>query len=138
MRHAYLFDLDGTLIDSVPDLHVAVDLVLRELGAPGITLEQTRAFVGNGARELIRRALAATGADPDLLDPCQARFLDVYLEHCTERTVLYPGASEALDALDAPLGLTTNKPLRHTRRILDALGLTDRYGVVLCGDSVTL
>lgn len=138
---AVVFDLDGTLIDSAPDLGRALNDVLAHYGRPPVTADQVRGMVGDGAAMLVRRGWAATGGLPseERLEESRRRFLDVYLAQTVSPTCLYPGAVEALDRLAArgiALGLCTNKPDRATRKILDLLDLSRRFGVVAGGDTL--
>lgn len=135
-------DLDGTLIDSVPDLAAAVDVMLieRELSPAGAAL--VRDWVGNGSRKLIERALRyATGAMPDdaTLNAAHIAFLEHYGRAPHERTRVYPGVKEALTALQQRgliLVLVTNKPHAFVAPILEALGLAGYFELTLGGDSL--
>lgn len=136
---AVVFDLDGTLIDSAPDLHAAAEAMLAETGLPPVTLAQTRAFIGNGVPKLVERIMAATGAAPGRHGEMVAVFLRHYNAAPARLTVLYPGVMAALDRLAAEghvLGLCTNKPEAATRIILDAFDLSRRLGAVVCGDTL--
>ena len=136
---AVVFDLDGTLIDSAPDLHAAALAMLAEAGLPPITFAQTRSFIGNGVPTLVARIIAATGAAPVRQGDLVAAFLRHYNAAPAQLTVLYPGVLDALDRLAAGghrLGLCTNKPEAATRMILDAFGLTARLQAVVCGDTL--
>nr|WP_298415736.1 phosphoglycolate phosphatase [uncultured Halomonas sp.] len=137
-----VFDLDGTLIDSVPDLAAAVDVMLieRELAPAGAAL--VRDWVGNGSRKLVERALRyATGNVPDekTLNAAHSAFLDHYARAPHTRTRVYPGVKEALTALkqrDLILVLVTNKPHAFIDPILDVLGLSGYFELTLGGDSL--
>ncbi|HWY25876.1 MAG TPA: phosphoglycolate phosphatase [Nevskia sp.] len=123
---ALLFDLDGTLIDTVPDIAAAVDRALLDLSLPAAGLARVRGWVGNGAAKLLERALRHAGAPPEEMS---ARALDLFLQHYgdefTVRSELYEGVAETLDRLAARglrLAVCTNKPsafvaplLRHFR-----------------------
>ncbi|MDB6091311.1 MAG: cbbZ [Gammaproteobacteria bacterium] len=134
-----IFDLDGTLIDSAPDMHRAVNRMLDDLGCAPLSLADIRSMVGDGASALIARALAArqcVTADP-------AKALALFLEHYeaepTAFTRTYPDVHGTLDRLRAhglTLALCTNKPARLTQMILERLEI-DRYFVrVIAGDSL--
>ena len=133
-----VFDLDGTLIDSAPDLTQAVNALLGELGKPPLTEAAVRPMIGDGARLLLARALAAAGADappPNVFD----RFMQHYLAHLTDRTRPYPDVPPTLEALKADgyaMGVCTNKPIEATRRVLEAFGLARFFGAVIGGDSL--
>lgn len=133
-----IFDLDGTLIDSAPDLQVACNTVLAARGRPQITVHQTRQFIGRGARVLIEHAFAATGGPPDPDDPVLQDFLDTYAQALCVHTTVYPGVPETLTLLGqrAPLALCTNKPVALVPPILAALDLARFFPVVVGGGSV--
>lgn len=137
---AVIFDLDGTLIDSVPDIHATANRVMGTMGFAPLALNQVQRFVGKGLPNLVARLLEHHGQAPDgpLYAPAYAAFEADYL-HAHDLTTLYPGAVAALDALramGAALGLCTNKPLAPARAVMDRLGLTPRFGVILGGDSL--
>jgi len=141
--HLVLFDLDGTLVDSVPDLAYCVDTMLRELGLPGATEEEVRHWVGNGAERLVKRALTQTmddePSDLDQYERAYARLLDLYAEHTDELSRLYPGAREGLDyvnALGCPIGCVTNKAERFTIPLLKSLGIYDDFHMIIGGDTL--
>jgi phosphoglycolate phosphatase len=141
MTGAVVFDLDGTLIDSAPDLHAAGLRMLAEFGAPPVTAAQTRSFIGNGVPVLVARLMAASGLpdDPHRHADCVASFLRHYEAAPAEQTTLYPGVVAALDRLEAAgwtLGLCTNKPYGATRTILAAFDLLKRMAVVVGGDTL--
>ncbi|WP_445000808.1 phosphoglycolate phosphatase [Halomonas mongoliensis] len=136
------FDLDGTLIDSVPDLAAAVDATLSELGLPEAGEKKVSLWVGNGALKLVERALAdALGETPssERLALGHQRFLYHYGRDVGSRTRLYPGVVEALDALrerGLPLALVTNKPFAFIAPLLEGLGLAEHFALCLGGDSL--
>jgi 2-phosphoglycolate phosphatase len=134
---AIAFDLDGTLVDSRLDLAAAVNTVRAELGFPGLPVERVMTFVGRGARSLVRRSLPEEVAGGDF-DAAYERFLELYYDRCLEQTRPYPGVESMLEALAAelPLAVVTNKPARHTRRILEGLGLAPWLRFALGGDSL--
>ena len=140
---AVLFDLDGTLLDSVPDLHVAANAMLRDLGRPAVPLDSLRTYLGRGLPNLVKRLLAGTidALDDDLPPPqdALASFQGHYARAngCNSRP--YPGAVEGLRALRAmgmPLGLITNKAETFTRPLLDQTGLAGYFDVVVDGDTL--
>jgi phosphoglycolate phosphatase len=143
-QHAYdlwIFDLDGTLIDSRLDLVSAVNATLTWRGLPPLPEDTIVSYIGDGAEDLIRRSLAAAGATPAAIGDDFAGtmrwFLDHYGEHCLDRTVLYPGARallEALAARDLPMALLTNKPEKPTLKILEHLDILRHFGQVVPGD----
>jgi phosphoglycolate phosphatase len=123
-----VFDLDGTLVDSSLDLANAVNRTFASVGAPVLPVSEVRSFVGEGARRLIEKAIAATGV-PHSADDLLPIFLDIYRDVLLENTRLYPGVVEVLDAL-APrhrLAVLTNKPGDMSRAILSGLGVARRF-----------
>lgn len=127
-----LFDLDGTLVDSIGDLATGINLLRGELDLPPLPIPAVRACVGDGATMLVRRALG-----DDLFTPARLqRFLTLYGEHLAETTILYPGIQSCLDLFaDRPLAVVTNKPYQLTIALLDALYLTRYFPVIIGGDS---
>ncbi|MCE9681257.1 phosphoglycolate phosphatase [Halomonas alkalisoli] len=136
------FDLDGTLIDSVPDLAAAVDASLGELGLPVAGEARVRDWVGNGSWTLVERALTfAQGHLPgeEALARSHEAFLRRYGRDPGSRTRLYPGVRETLDALQAGdwiLTLVTNKPYAFIEPILAQFGLERHFALCLGGDSL--
>lgn len=132
----FVFDLDGTLIDSRRDLANATNALLVECGALPLAEDRVGRMVGDGAATLVARAFDACGIDrpPDALP----RFLAIYERHLLDHTRPYAGVPEVLDALRAraSLALLTNKPLASTRRILDGLDLARHFAsdLVIGGD----
>lgn len=135
-----IFDLDGTLIDSAPDIHAAANRVLAEAGADPLDFFTVRSFIGNGVPVLVDRIIAArslTVAKSEL----EARFLAHYEADSTTLTRLYPGVRDALSDLAGSgvrLGICTNKPEAPTRAILAAFGLQTLFSVVIGGDSLAV
>ncbi|MCB1746616.1 MAG: phosphoglycolate phosphatase [Gammaproteobacteria bacterium] len=141
-RRAVLFDLDGTLVDSAPDIAVAVDHALTTHGHAAIGESRVRDYIGHGAARLIHRALTGAVDDdaaPASFDPVFAAFLDAYAVRLCVKTRIYPGVMAILATLAArgwALGVVTNKPARFTAPLLDTLGLSGHFGCVLSGDSL--
>ncbi|WP_333826699.1 phosphoglycolate phosphatase [Pararhodobacter sp.] len=136
---AIVFDLDGTLIDSAPDLHAALNKVLTEEGATPVSLQQTRGFIGHGIPHLVRAARLECGIDPAREAAMTASMFRHYMAAPARLSRPYPGAVACLEALQArghPLGLCTNKAIAPTRMILKALDLERFFSVVIGGDSV--
>lgn len=137
-----MFDLDGTLVDSVPDLAAAVDRMLAALGREPAGLEQVRLWVGNGARVLVRRALAGglehDGVDAALAEQALTLFMAAYAgSHALTR--VYPGVRETLDWLreeGVTLALITNKPARFLPELLAEQGLDGYFQWLVGGDSL--
>jgi phosphoglycolate phosphatase len=137
-----LIDLDGTLVDSVPDLAYCVDVMMERLGRPPWGEAAVRNWVGNGVERLVRRALTGElDGEPSDADFERAYpiFLDLYRENTSKRSVLYPGVREGLAWLRAagyPLGCVTNKAAQFTEPLLRDLGVWDYFGLVISGDTL--
>ena len=130
-----VFDLDGTLVDSVADIASAVNRMLASQApaVPPLPLETVRAFVGNGARELVSRVLSQTGVVVPV-DQALDAFLDAYRAGLLDATRPYPGVVEGLDLMrDRILAVLTNKPGDMSRTILAGLGLEDRFSQIMGG-----
>lgn len=139
---ALIFDLDGTLIDSAPDIHAGLNSVLGARGLPQLTLAQVRSFIGHGVPHLINQSLIALDLDPQgqMRDPITREFEAIY-EVSVELTTIYPNVRNALDRLlDAghQLGICTNKPIRPARAILDHLDLRRYFTTIVAGDSLSV
>ena len=135
-----IFDLDGTLVDSAPDLAAALNHAWARLGRPTVPPGSVRDLVGHGARALLRKGLATSGdASEELVEAGFPAFIDFYAANICNGTRPYPGVDEALDAL-AQRGLRraicTNKPERLTHLLFDALGWTGRFDAVVGGDTL--
>ena len=136
------FDLDGTLVDSVPDLAWCIDWTMARFGVPPRGEALVRRWVGNGVDRLVERALTGEPdgrADPGLLREARAVFLDLYAVHGRDRSRIYPGVRNALAALrahGATLACITNKPWRPAVDLLSHLALLDSFELVLGGDSL--
>ena len=137
-----LIDVDGTLVDSVPDLAYCVDVTMDQLGLPRRGESEVRLWVGNGVERLVRRALIGTlDGEPDeaLFNKAYPIYLKLYEANVSERSVLYPGVREGLAWLkqqDFKLGCVTNKAAQFTLPLLKNLGVYDDFGIVVCGDTL--
>jgi phosphoglycolate phosphatase len=138
-RTALVFDLDGTLADTAPDLAGAMNAVLREAGRPELPLSAVRAMVGRGARVLIEKGFSASGGAPSGpgLDAYVARFLEHYRENIVSGSRLFPGVRETIARLtqSAALGVCTNKPIALTELLLDRLQFRAPFACVRGADS---
>ena len=138
---AVIFDLDGTLVDTAPDLMRATNHVLESLGRRPISMEEVRSFVGHGARALLTRGLAATGGLPEAYDvePDYIRFVDYYSQNIAEGSTPFPGLIRLLDRLKAEgfgLGVCTNKLEGLSVQLLEALKLSPYFGAVVGPDTL--
>ncbi|MBC7520873.1 MAG: phosphoglycolate phosphatase [Sandarakinorhabdus sp.] len=135
-----VFDLDGTLVDTAPDLCAALNHALSVLGRPGVPAEDVRHMVGHGARKLLEKGLAATGAvSAALVEAGVVPFLDFYAANIAVGSRPYPGVEAALDALAAAgsrVAICTNKPVALSRALVSALGWDGRFAANLGFDSV--
>ena len=131
-----VFDLDGTLIDSRQDLADAANALIVERGGSPLPVDAVTGMVGEGAALLVRRALSAAGLPVDS-DTALPRFLQLYDERLLVNTRLYPGTTNALDALArrATLAVLTNKPQRPTETILRGLNVAGYFAHVIGGDT---
>lgn len=140
---AVVFDLDGTLIDSAPDIHRCVNLMLATEGIAPLSLDCVRGFIGNGAPVLVTRVLEAVGL-PAEERAVHAHLLSLFLGHyetAVALTRVYSGAAECLEHLHqsgTPLALCTNKPLAATQAVLSHFNLAKYFPVVVGGDSLPL
>jgi len=137
-----LIDVDGTLVDSVPDLHYCVDEMMKALDMPLRGEAKVRTWVGNGVERLVRRALIDNlDGEPDdaLFEKAYPIFLELYAENTSKRSRLYPGVLEGLDYLQSiglKLGCVTNKAAQFTIPLLKDLGIHDRFGIIVSGDTL--
>jgi phosphoglycolate phosphatase len=137
-RTTLVFDLDGTLVDSAPDIAAAVNALFAELSLPEVELALIRRMIGDGAPVLLERALAHVGAVHTAAD-LMPRFSLHYGENAVKLTTVYPAVRETLThlrSLGCRLGVCTNKPIVPTRAVLAALGLDTLIEAVVGGDSL--
>ncbi|MER9063468.1 phosphoglycolate phosphatase [Mesorhizobium sp. M0482] len=139
---AILFDLDGTLVDSAPDIAAAVNELLAGHDLPPLRLDQVKAMIGGGIRKLVERAFAAPGTPllGSALDEANRVMAPIYRRHLTGRTRLMPGVREVLTHLHLSgiaMAVVTNKPQLAAREILLHFRLTEYLGAIVGGDAVT-
>jgi len=137
-----LLDLDGTLVDTVPDLTYCLDNMLRELSLPEAGETKVREWVGNGIERLVKRGLTDDfDGEPDasLFEKALPIFIDSYRENACKHSQLYAGVREGLEYLtdnDFKLGCVTNKLSQFTDTILSTLSIRDKFGIVISGDTL--
>jgi len=139
---AIVWDLDGTLVDSAPDLAFALNTVLDKRGFFTHSVDTVRTMIGNGVPKLVERGFNAVGVrpDPEQLDELIAVFVKEYKACATDNTRPYPGVVEALQeiqSMNIPMGVCTNKPEAFTKQILEGLGLSGYFSSVVGGDSTS-
>jgi len=133
-----LFDLDGTLLDTAPDLANALNAVLRLNRQPALPFEQIRPVVSHGGQALIELGFKLDPDHPGFA-PLKKQLLDYYQSHIAEKTTLFPGMSEVLDSIEqrgVNWGVVTNKPAWLTEPLMDALDLTRRANTIVSGDTL--
>ena len=136
-RFLLVFDLDGTLVDSAPDLRAALNQMLRERGRPALSLPQVTHMVGDGAPAMVARALAASGADPAEAARALPRFLELYEANAVRLTRPYPKVPETLATLRRQgyrTAICTNKSQRATIAVVEGLGLAELFDGIAGGD----
>lgn len=140
LSRTILFDLDGTLVDTAPDLAAAMNHVLAAHDRPPLPVDDVRHLVGHGARALIARGFAATGqARPDLVEAAMPLFLQYYAAHIADGSRPFAGVAAALDSLAAAgcvLAVCTNKPTALAVALISALGWGQRFAAIVGFDSV--
>lgn len=135
-----LIDVDGTLVDSVPDLAYCVDEMMKQLGMPERGEAAVRHWVGNGVERLVMRALVNNldgDPEPTLFEKALPIFRELYAQNTSQRSFLYDGVQEGLDYMKQSgyrLGCVTNKAREFTLPILRDLGVEDYFEVIICGD----
>ena len=138
-----LIDVDGTLVDSVPDLTFCVDEMMQQLGMPVRGEAAVRRWVGNGVQRLTERALTNDldgYPDAELFARAMPIFMELYAENTSKRSRLYDGVVEGLDFLQScqglKIGCVTNKAEQFTHPLLKDLGIFDRFEIIVSGDSL--
>ena len=136
-RFLLVFDLDGTLVDTAPDLHAALNQMLRERGRSALSLPQVKRMIGDGVPALVARALAASGADTADAAGALPRFLELYEANATRLSRPYPKVLETLTSLRQRgyrTSICTNKPQRATIAVVEGLGLGELFDGIAGGD----
>ena len=141
MEKVIIFDLDGTLINSLGDIHAALNKVLRMRGATPLDLTTVRGFIGMGSKNLVMRALTTQNLPNDAASLAAGLndFLSTYSTGAAELTYVFEGAKDALVHLfkqNIRLGICTNKPLQPTKIVLDKFGLSEFFHHITCGDQL--
>ena len=134
----YLFDLDGTLIDTAPDLTFALNHALAEFGFAGVDVAVARNWVGQGARSALERAVAHRNVPTDAVDAMLASFLDCYRNHIAVESAPYADVEATLAALaerGAKLAVVTNKRGELTSKLLAEIGFAGHFEAVVAGDA---
>jgi len=134
-----VFDLDGTLIDSLPDVQVALNHGLDQFGYPSLSVNSVKRMVGGGALSLVESALASFGGDQNHAASISTEFKSYYSAHPVVKTTIYPFVIEALEILNGQgfkLGICTNKPEATTYPVLKKLDLERYFASIICGDSL--
>lgn len=133
---AIVFDLDGTLVDSAPDMAEALNRVVAARGLPEFAVAEVRGFIGDGVGVLIRRAMAARAVGEEAFADWHDAYMAAYADGLCVRTRPYPGVVAALDGLEGrKLAVCTNKPQALADALLETLGLRARFAAVLGGDT---
>jgi phosphoglycolate phosphatase len=143
-KQVLLFDLDGTLIDSVPDLALSINEMLKALNMATYSTEVIRSWVGNGAEVLTKRALSGSidisaDLDPAFVEKALSIFLDFYAQNVCVDTCLYPNVKNTLETLQSNgyrLVIVTNKPEQFISPILETFGLNSLFEMLVGGDSL--
>ncbi len=138
-KNTIIFDLDGTLIDTAPDLHAALTHAFESKGLTAIDLPTVRSSIGHGARAMIETSANVTGISltDTLLDELHKTFLDYYTSHIADHSAPFPGILDSLDVCEvrgATLAVCTNKTQHLAEQVLESLGLIDRFRAIVGAD----
>lgn len=133
MNHCIIFDLDGTLIDSLEDLVIAINYMRSEYGLSALTRETVQSYIGNGVKSLVQRATQDSICD---FDGAMEKYVAYYREHSVDKTCCFPGVKSGLAELSANgfvLGVWTNKPEQQARHILSKLDISKYLDFIIGG-----
>jgi phosphoglycolate phosphatase len=139
-----LFDLDGTLVDTAPDLAWSIDATLAQLGLPVCGEDKVRGWIGSGIEGVLKRALTNDfngQAETTLFNDALSIFKEYYFDNICERSCIYPGVNEALNFLESgnyKTGCVTNKGGRFTHKLLKEIGLYEKFGIIVSGDTLAV
>jgi phosphoglycolate phosphatase len=137
--HFFIFDLDGTLVDSKADIACGMNLALARMSMQSLPMDRVAEFIGDGLQILVERTLREiSGGEPNPLQVqhCIDLFKEEYGQHLLDQTCLYPHVLETLDRLSwAKFAVVSNKPEEFSRRILEGLGIASRFGAIIGGDT---
>lgn len=139
MVRCVMFDFDGTLVDTAPEMADAINDTMRRLGRGTFSEAQVRGWIGHGARELLGKALTAAGVGATAVEANWPHFMHDYLERCGTRSTPYPGVVPMLERLRGAglsLALLTNKESTFAHRVLVKLGLSQYFDAIVAGDTL--
>ncbi len=139
MSATIMFDLDGTLVDSLPDIAAATNRMLQDTGIAPLPQEQIKQFVGKGLPKLVERVIRHCDLPMDRHAELSRKTLEHYNAASSDKTVVYPGVLQALVELrdlGCVMGVCTNKPEAPARHVLEALGLAPHFATIIGGDSL--
>jgi len=135
-----LFDLDGTLLDTAPDLCYALNILRQEHGLPPLSLESVRPAASHGGIAIVRKGFSMNPDEPGF-EPLRKRFLEIYQDNLVRETAFFNGMAELLENIESTgmkWGVVTNKPSWLTEPLLEKLGLSQRAACIVSGDTIPM